>query len=80
MNNFETIILNSNRKINLKPRINTNKLAKPIKPLKPIKPIKVKSRTIDVKIDLSTTYMENNYLFPEDEEWIGTVDIKTIIY
>ena len=50
-----------------------------IKPIKPIKPIKVITQTIDVRIDLTKTYMKSNYFFPEDDEWNGIVDVKTII-
>lgn len=53
--------------------------SKKIKVKNPIKPIKVTTQTIDVRIDLTKTYMKSNYLFPEDDEWNGTVDIKTII-
>ena len=43
------------------------------------KTIKIVKETIDVRIDLSKTYMLNNYLSPEDEEWRGSVNVITVI-
>lgn len=66
-------------KINKKIKNKISPTKKVIKPIKPIKPIKVITQTIDVRIDLTKTYMKSNYFFPEDDEWNGIVDIKTII-